>query len=161
MAFRSLVKKMEDTPLIETEEENLKLLNTIKIPKKMSLITESLPKPNYYPMKVKKSVKYRSTTSIKTMNNNTIEDNSQMNNSIDLSRIENYKPSNNKVTGKNNNLMLPAILKQNINSNNKAMKKKNHKLKNYELNESCENSIISDDNVIYFNIILYFYIKKY
>lgn len=50
---------MDDKILIEADEGQLDLLQTIRIPKNMNYLTERLPKPNYSPMKSKKIDKNR------------------------------------------------------------------------------------------------------
>jgi NIMA (never in mitosis gene a)-related kinase len=45
---------MNDIHLTEIDEAMPNLLNTIKIPKNLHYLTDSLPKPNYAPLKTRR-----------------------------------------------------------------------------------------------------------
>ncbi len=42
---------MEDSHFVQVDEANNEMLQTIKIPKNIQLLNDSLPKPNYNPIK--------------------------------------------------------------------------------------------------------------
>ena len=52
-----MIKRITDNILIEVDEGVPYLLSTIRIPKNFHYITDRLPKPNYAPLKTKKSEK--------------------------------------------------------------------------------------------------------
>lgn len=55
LSFPSIIKRMSDCHLKEVEDEELidELMKTIKIPKNMQFLAETLPPPNYDPLQVK------------------------------------------------------------------------------------------------------------
>jgi len=52
--FPAIIKRMNDIHLTEIDEAMPNLLNTIKIPKNLHYLTDSLPKPNYAPLKTRR-----------------------------------------------------------------------------------------------------------
>ena len=54
-----IIKRLEETHLIEPDEGGSVLLQTIKIPKNGHYLTDLLPKPNYTLLKTKKIEKQR------------------------------------------------------------------------------------------------------
>jgi NIMA (never in mitosis gene a)-related kinase len=51
----SVIKHLSEVAMIETDECIPELLRTIKIPKNMHYLTDKLPKPNYVPLKYRRS----------------------------------------------------------------------------------------------------------
>jgi NIMA (never in mitosis gene a)-related kinase len=51
----SVIKHLSEVSLIEADESIPELLRTIKIPKNIHYLTEKLPKPNYIPLKYRRS----------------------------------------------------------------------------------------------------------
>lgn len=52
--MQTILQKMDEKLLVEVDEANPHLLQTIRISKNMHYLTERLPKPNYSPLKLKK-----------------------------------------------------------------------------------------------------------
>lgn len=59
MQLPAVVKRVNDTHLLEVDEGVPFLLTTIRVPKNMHYLTDRLPKPNYAPLKTKKIEKHR------------------------------------------------------------------------------------------------------
>lgn len=59
MQLPSMVKRVNDSHLLEVDEGVPFLLTTIRVPKNLHYLTDKLPKPNYSPLKVKKIEKQR------------------------------------------------------------------------------------------------------
>jgi NIMA (never in mitosis gene a)-related kinase len=51
----SVIKHLSEASMIEPDESVSELLKTIKIPKNIHYLTEKLPKPNYIPLKFRRS----------------------------------------------------------------------------------------------------------
>ena len=49
--FPNTAKRMDESHFLQVDEQGLDMLQTIRIPKNMSLLNESLPKANYSPIK--------------------------------------------------------------------------------------------------------------
>ncbi len=54
-----IIKRIDEKYCVEVEDMQNLLLNTIRIPKNIHYLTDSLPKPNYQPLKMKKVDKQR------------------------------------------------------------------------------------------------------
>ena len=78
---------MNDIHLTEIDEAMPNLLNTIKIPKNLHYLTDSLPKPNYAPLKTRRIEKAKF---VQTLANN-------------------YPPDYNDSGESNTNAVLPKI----------------------------------------------------
>lgn len=50
----AMIKRINDTHLLEVDEGVPFLLTTIRVPKNLHYLTDKLPKPNYLPLKMKK-----------------------------------------------------------------------------------------------------------
>jgi NIMA (never in mitosis gene a)-related kinase len=55
LAMPSIIKHNSETTMVEADEGIPELLRTIKIPKNIHYLTEKLPKPNYIPLKYRRS----------------------------------------------------------------------------------------------------------
>lgn len=84
----AITKHLTDKTLIEPDESTPELLKTIRIPKNMHYLTEKLPKPNYIP------VKYRRSTigAIKSLANSLeVKQDQHNNSSVDVSSLPSLK----------------------------------------------------------------------
>ena len=73
LALPSIIKRMNDKHLQEIENEDLvpEMLNTIRIPKNLKFLSETLPKPNYEPMKLRMVDKGKFLKTLQTNTPNT------------------------------------------------------------------------------------------
>jgi serine/threonine protein kinase len=55
LAMPSVIKHSSETTMVEPDEGVPELLRTIKVPKNIHYLTEKLPKPNYIPLKYRRS----------------------------------------------------------------------------------------------------------
>ena len=83
----AITKHLNDKTLLEADESAPELLKTIRIPKNMHYLTEKLPKPNYIPVKYR-----RSTMGVIKSLANSLEGNQDHNSSsMDVSTLPSVK----------------------------------------------------------------------